>query len=103
MGGKLSALRQNAYYATPMLIGVVIIFGMATVWWLAAGWNSYPVEYYLYLLSFVKLPFVIVICLCFLSNLIQPFVMIMFKRRSYRDLFHFPMKVDLLEMAVTKM
>ena len=91
VGGKFSALRQNAYYATPLLIGAVIIFGMATVWWLAAGWNSYPVEYYLYLLSFVKFPFVIVICICFLSNLIQPFVMIVFKRRSYRDLVHFPM------------
>ena len=91
IGSKLSAIRQNAYYATPLLTGAVILFGMATVWWLATGWNSYEVEYYLYLLSFVKIPFVIAIGLCFLSNLIEPFVMIVFKKRSYRDLFHFPM------------
>ena len=91
VSAKCSALRQNAYYATPVLTGAVIIFGMATVWWLAVGWNSYEVEYYLYLLSFVKLPFILAIILCLLSNLIEPFVMIVFKRRSYRDLFHFPM------------
>ena len=91
MSAKLSAIRQNAYYATPMLIGAAIIFGMATVWWLASGWNSYEVEYYLYLLSIVKLPFIIVICICLISNLIEPFVMIVFKKRSYRDLLHFPM------------
>ncbi len=45
----------------------------------------------MYLVSFVKIPFVIVICICLLSNLIEPFVMIVFKRRSYRDLLHFPM------------
>jgi len=88
---KLSALRQNAYYSTPVLTGAVIILGMSTVWWLAAGWNSYEVEYYFYLLSFVKLPIVIVVCICLLSNLIQPFVMIVFKRRSYGDLLHLPM------------
>ncbi len=88
---KLSALRQNAYYATPLLTGGVIIFGMFTVWWLATGWNSYSVEYYLYLLSFVKFPFLLVIGMCLLANLIQPFVMVVFKRHSYRDLVHFPM------------
>ncbi|GJL65939.1 MAG: hypothetical protein NPIRA05_09100 [Nitrospirales bacterium] len=91
VGAKLSALRQNAYYTTPMLTGTAILLGMVTVWWLAAGWNSYEVEYYLYLLSLVKFPFIIVISLCLLSNLIEPFVMIVFKKHSYRDLFHFPM------------
>ena len=88
---KCSAIRQNAYYATPLLTGAVILLGIATVWWLATGWNSYEVEYYLYLLSFVKIPFVVAISICLSSNLIQPFVMVVFKRHSYRDLFHFPM------------
>jgi len=91
VSAKLSALRQNAYYATPLLTGAVIVFGMSTVWWLATGWNSYAVEYYLYLLSFVEIPFVITIGICMLSNLVEPFVMIVFKQRSYRDLLHFPM------------
>ncbi|GJL63282.1 MAG: hypothetical protein NPIRA04_19360 [Nitrospirales bacterium] len=88
---KISALRQNAYYTTPILTGAAILLGMLTVWWLAVGWNSYEVEYYLYLLNSVQIPFTVAICICLLSNLIQPFVMIVFKKRSYRDLFHFPM------------
>lgn len=90
---KLSILRQNAYFATPVLTGCAIIVGMATVGWIAMGWNSYAVEYYLYLLSHIKIQFVVLVYLCLISNFIEPLIMIVAKKRAYRDLLHFPMMV----------
>jgi cellulose synthase/poly-beta-1,6-N-acetylglucosamine synthase-like glycosyltransferase len=90
---KLSALRQNAYFTTTLLTTIAIIVGMFTVLWLSLAWNSYAVEYYLYVLGIIKIPFVSLLYFCILSNLVEPLVMILVKKRSYRDLVHLPMTI----------
>lgn len=90
---KLSALRQNAYFTTALLTLLAIVTGILTIAWLSICWNTYPVEYYLYLLGMAKGPFVFLVYFCILSNLAEPLVMILWKKRTYRDLFHLPMMV----------
>jgi cellulose synthase/poly-beta-1,6-N-acetylglucosamine synthase-like glycosyltransferase len=90
---KLSALRQNAYFTTTLLTAFAIIVGMFTVAWLSLAWNTYAVEYYLFLLGIIKIPFVALLYFCLFSNLIEPLVMIVVKKRSYRDLAHLPMTI----------
>ena len=90
---KFSILRQNAYFSTPVLTGCAIVAGMITVGWIAIRWNSYAVEYYLFMLSQIKVQFVIMVYLCLLSNFIEPLIMIVAKKRAYHDLLHFPMMV----------
>ncbi|MCP4041882.1 MAG: glycosyltransferase family 2 protein [Gammaproteobacteria bacterium] len=90
---KLSALRQNGYFTTTLLTGLAILVGMLTVSWLAMYWNSYSVEYYLYTMGTIKVPFVTLLYLCVLSNFIEPLIMIVVMKKSYRDLIHMPMMV----------
>lgn len=90
---KISTLRQNAYFTTPLLTVLAILLGMITVLWLIIGWNSYAVEYYLYIIGIFKVPFVILLYLCILSNFVEPLIMILVKKRSYGDLLHLPMTV----------
>lgn len=90
---KLSAIRQNAYFTTTLLTGSAILLGMMTILWLTLAWNTYAVEYYLYMLGLAKIPYVILLYWCILSNFVEPLVMILVKKRSYRDLLHVPMMV----------
>ena len=90
---KLSAIRQNAYFTTTLLTGSAILFGILTVLWIALFWNTYSVEYYLYILGMVKVPFVLVVYGCILSNFVEPLIMILVKKRSYREILHLPMMV----------
>jgi hypothetical protein len=90
---KLSAIRQNAYFTTTLLTGSAILLGILTVLWIALFWNTYSVEYYLYILGMIKVPFVLVVYGCVLSNFVEPLVMILVKKRSYRELLHLPMMV----------
>lgn len=90
---KMAAIRQNAYFTTTLLAGLAIIIGMVTILWLILAWNSYAVEYYLYSLSTIKLPFVCIIYWCVLSNFVEPLIMILFKKRRYTDLFHLPIMI----------
>ncbi len=90
---KLSAVRQNAYFTTTLLTGSAILLGMITVSWLALFWNTYSVEYYLYILGKIKVPFIGIIYWCILSNFVEPLIMILIKKRRYRELLHLPMMV----------
>jgi cellulose synthase/poly-beta-1,6-N-acetylglucosamine synthase-like glycosyltransferase len=90
---KLSAIRQNMYFSTTVLTGFAILLGMITIGWLAFGWNSYEVEFYLYILEPVKIPLVLLVYFCILSNFVEPIIMIVAKKRTYRDLLHLPMMV----------
>jgi len=90
---KLSAIRQNAYFTSTLLTGAAFLVSIATVTWLVLAWNSYAVEYYLYVLGTVKVPFLCLLYWCILSNLVQPLIMVIAKKRSYRDLVHLPMMV----------
>jgi hypothetical protein len=90
---KIAALRQNAYYTTTLLTGVAILLGITTVLWLAMAEDSYEAEYYLYFLGIVRRPYVLLLYWCILSNLVEPLVMIMFKKRNYRWLLHLPMMI----------
>jgi len=90
---KLAAIRQNAYFTSTLLTGIAIIIGMTTVMWLVMAWNSYAVEYYLYVLGNVREPFLFLLYWCILSNFIEPLIMVLVKKRSYRDLIHLPMMV----------
>ena len=87
---KLSAIRQNAYFTTTLLTGSAILLGILTILWIALFWNTYSVEYYLYILGMVKVPFVLVVYGCILSNFVEPLVMILVKKRSYREILHLP-------------
>jgi hypothetical protein len=91
--GKLSSIRQNAYFTTTLLTGLAILLGTTTVLWLIMAWNTYAVEYYLYLLGICKLPYIFLLYWCILSNFVEPLVMIVVKKRSCRDLLHLPMMV----------
>jgi cellulose synthase/poly-beta-1,6-N-acetylglucosamine synthase-like glycosyltransferase len=90
---KLSALRQNAYFAAPLMTGIAILLGAYTVAWLSLGWNTYEVEYYLLMLGYVKTPLVVVIYACIISNFIEPLVMILVMKRRLSDLPHLLMMV----------
>jgi cellulose synthase/poly-beta-1,6-N-acetylglucosamine synthase-like glycosyltransferase len=90
---KLSALRQNAYFVASLLSAFAILLGIATIAWINLAWNSYAVEYYLYLLGQVKTVFVVLIYWCILSNFVEPGIMIVAKRKTYRDLLHLPMTI----------
>lgn len=90
---KLSAIRQNAYFTTTLLTGVAILVGMTTMLWLVLSWDTYPAEYYLYILGLFRIPFIALIYWCVLSNIVEPLVMVLVKKRSYRDLLHLPMMV----------
>lgn len=90
---KLAAIRQNAYFTSTLLTGTAILTGIATVIWLILDWNSYAVEYYLYVMGTVKGPFLFLLYWCILSNFIEPLIMVIAKKRSYRDLVHLPMMV----------
>ncbi|MCD4754380.1 MAG: glycosyltransferase [Deltaproteobacteria bacterium] len=90
---KLSAIRQNAYYTTTLLTGSAILLGMTTVLFLALAWGTYSAEYYLYVMETLKTPFIILLYFCILSNFVEPLIMILVKKRRYRELFHLPMMV----------
>jgi cellulose synthase/poly-beta-1,6-N-acetylglucosamine synthase-like glycosyltransferase len=90
---KLSAIRQNAYFASPLVTGLAILLGAFTVSWLSVFWNSYEVECYLLLLGYVKTPLVIAIYACVVSNFVEPLVMILAKKRRLRELPHLLMMV----------
>ena len=90
---KLSALRQNAYFVSSLLTAFAIVLGIGTITWISQAWNSYAVECYLYLLGKVKIIFIILIYWCILSNFAEPVIMIVVKRKTYRDLLHLPMTI----------
>jgi len=90
---KLSAIRQNTYFVTGLFTEAAILLGMVTITWIGLRWNSYSVEYYLYVLGSVKLPFVLLIYTCLLSNFVEPFCMILVKKRKVSDLAYLPLMV----------
>jgi cellulose synthase/poly-beta-1,6-N-acetylglucosamine synthase-like glycosyltransferase len=90
---KLSAIRQNAYFTTTLLTAFAILMSLVTVSWLIMQWNSYAVESYLHLLGQVKPLMVATLYFCILSNFIEPLIMILIKRRRWRDLCHLPMTI----------
>ena len=90
---KFSAVRQNAYFTTTLLTIIAILIGAFTIFWITLFWNTYSVEYYLYILGLIKLPLVVFIYGCILSNFIEPLIMITCKKRSYRDIIRLPMMV----------
>ncbi len=90
---KLSAIRQNAYFTSSILTAWALLVGVVTVLWLALAWNTYQVEFYLYVAEKVRIPFTILIYGCVLSNFVEPLVVILVKKRDLLDLLHFPMAV----------
>jgi hypothetical protein len=51
------------------------------------------VEYYLFALGIIKTPFICLVYFCILSNFVEPLITILFKKRTYRNLFHLPMMI----------
>ena len=90
---KMAAIRQNAYFTTTLLTGISLIVGMGSVLWLVAAWNTYEVEYYLYVFGLIKAPFFVLVTWCILSNLVEPLIMVLVKKRAYREIVHIPMMV----------
>ncbi len=90
---KLSAIRQNAYFSTTLLTGFGVLLAMFTVLWLSLFWNTYHVEYYLYIFRPISTPFLALVYLCFLSNFVEPIIMVLVKKRRFLELFHIPMIV----------
>lgn len=88
---KLSAIRQNSYFATSVLTAFALAIGIGTVLWLTLGWNTYQVEFYLYLAESVRIPFTILVWACVLSNFVEPLVSVLFKKRDYWDILHLPL------------
>lgn len=90
---KLAAIRQNSYFGTSLLTTAAIVQGMGVVLWLALRSGSYATEYYLYLVGQWHTPLAWLVYGCILSNLLEPIVMILVKRRRPLDLLHLPMGV----------
>lgn len=90
---KASAIRQDAYFAMCLLTGCAILLGIFSIVWIIWSWNSYESEYYLHLLEAFRTPLIVLLYWCMLANVIQPLVMILVKRRTYRDLLHLPMTI----------
>lgn len=90
---RLSALRQNAYFITTLLTGAAIMLGMMTIAWMVVAGDSYEVEAYLYFLDRWKAPYLALLYWCILSNLVEPLIMVVVKKRDYRSLLHIPMMV----------
>jgi cellulose synthase/poly-beta-1,6-N-acetylglucosamine synthase-like glycosyltransferase len=90
---KLAAVRQNAYYATGLLTTIAIAQGMGVVAWLALGAGTFGVESYLYLVGTWRVPLLWIVYACILSNLFEPLVMILIKKRRPGELLHVPMGV----------
>jgi cellulose synthase/poly-beta-1,6-N-acetylglucosamine synthase-like glycosyltransferase len=90
---KAAAIRQNAYYTTTLLTGVAIALGMSTVGWVVLAHDSYAVEYYLYVIGVVRVPYVALLYWCILSNLVEPLLMVSIKKRDWRGVIHLPMMV----------
>lgn len=88
---RFSIIRQNAYFVTTLFTVLAILIGVLTVFWITLFWNTYSVEFYLYLLGLIKLPLVVIIYGCILSNFFEPLIMILVKKRCYRDLVRLPM------------
>jgi cellulose synthase/poly-beta-1,6-N-acetylglucosamine synthase-like glycosyltransferase len=91
--GRLAALRQNCYFSTSVLTASAVLQGFGVVLWLALDAGSYAVEYYLYLVGQWRTPLVWIVYACIFSNLLEPVIMILVKRRRPRDLLHLPMAV----------
>ncbi len=90
---KLSAIRQNAYFTSSLLTICALAIGTVTVLWLSSQWNTYAVEFYLHLADRARIPFMILIYGCVLSNFFEPLVTILIVKRRWLDLFHLPMAV----------
>lgn len=90
---KLAVIRQNAYFACTVLTTIAILQGIATVWWLNLAAGSFEVDYYLYLLSRGGWPLIAFVYLCIASNLVEPLVMIVVKKKQWSDLAHLPMAI----------
>ena len=90
---RLSVVRQNSYFAGNLITAGAFLLGIVTVAWIGRFWNTYSVEYYLYVMEFCRIPFVVLVYLCVFSNFIQPLITILFKRRTYSDLIHLPMSI----------
>jgi hypothetical protein len=90
---KLSAIRQNAYFATTIFTGAALVLAVATILWLAARQNTYSAELYLYVQSEHKAVLLALTYWCVLSNLVEPLVMILVHKRSPRDLLHVPVMI----------
>lgn len=88
---KFSALRQNAYFTSTIFTAGAILLGNVTLLWLILHGNTYPAEYYLYILECFKTPILLLVYWCILANFVEPLVMIFIKKRSYREFLHFPM------------
>lgn len=88
---KLSAIRQNAYFTSTLFTGCALVLGIITVSWLSLCWNTYPVEYYLYVLGLYRIPLLLLIYGCVLANLVEPLIMIFVKKRNYREFLHLPL------------
>jgi hypothetical protein len=90
---KLSAIRQNAYYTSNLFTVLALLIGAATLLWLFIERDTYPTEYYLYLVEQGWTPLILVTYFCLFSNFMENIVMIVVKKRRYGDLLHLPMSV----------
>jgi cellulose synthase/poly-beta-1,6-N-acetylglucosamine synthase-like glycosyltransferase len=90
---KMSALRQTAYFTSSLLTAVTLLIAISTFAWLAAGWNSYATEVYLYAFEVIRVPFLALVIWCLVSNIVEPVIMIVCKKRAPRDLLHLPMMI----------
>ena len=87
---KLSALRQNVYYMGSVMNALTFALLFVTAVWLLFSRRSPATEYYLYLLQRSSPILPVFTYLCLLSNFAELFVMVLFKKKRYRDLIHLP-------------
>lgn len=85
---RLSALRQNAYYATGVLVVVGFFVAFANLLWLVICANTYAVEFYLQMAYSLRSVSAVVVYTCLLSNFAEGLVSLAVKQRRFPDLVH---------------
>ena len=89
---KASAIRQNAYFLTTVMTGFAVITGFVSMGWLVSNQGSYNTEYFLYKMQEIKVPFLSLLLVCVISNIVEPLAMVIKSRRP-KDFFLIPMMV----------
>ena len=90
---KLSNFRQNSYFFSNVLTLVALAMGVSTISWIFFLWNSYEVEYYLYIMQELRYPILIQIYICIASSFLGPISMISVFKKSHQDLVYVPIAI----------
>lgn len=93
VAGKMSVLRQNSYFFCSLFVALAFVVGVATVGLTLLFWNSYQIEYYLFVVQKLQHLVLVLIYLCVFSTVFGPIIMLTIHKRQHRDLIYLPLSL----------